>query len=201
MLRGFSLSNYFENILKNNQSVNQTFFSFLSNYFYILNLIIPNENRTLIIYEEAFTLYLFKKIIFTVVQPLKSDLQTSDVIDFYNTLLKYFSKAIFNTSKLILFCLKDVKVNKIMNFLIKNLIALINDVLSKNLNLLNLISNNNETFMHITRLVIETEIVLKKDYSQSEGFNKQDSSFFDMFLSNLPEESLISKIFYRNLLL
>ncbi len=188
------MSNYLENILKNTQIENHSFFSFLSNYFYVLNSLIPNQNKSLIIYEEAFTLFLFKKIVFTVIQPLKSHLQSNDVIEFYKTLLKYFSKAIFNTSQLILLCLKDIKTNGIINFLITNLILLLNDVLTKNQNLLNFISNNNEIFMHVTRLIIETDISINKDYCQLQESEQLDSSFFDLFLSNLSEENLLSKI-------
>lgn len=129
--------------------------------------------------SEIFTVYLFKKIMHSLITPFFSSIAVQanlerEAFDFSEILVKYFSKSLSHTFELISSCLSDYRDNntriksdsiRIMNFLIKNLILQVNITLSKHEKFISALTKSPENFHKIIILFSNMNKTLYKEYS------------------------------------
>lgn len=181
---GFSSNSIIDEFRKNNLCK----FEELSLYIQLLNILLNSEHiykntNTKIskaIYnqssnQELLFLFLFKKIMYTVINPYicqnissKDDIQfEKDFIEFFTLLINYVSKALHNTFEFLQIILSGNKDSAflIINYLIENLIYQINSILINNKRVVKVLIDRNDIYVKVVKLLAKFHKTIKKEFS------------------------------------
>jgi hypothetical protein len=183
IFEGFSSITTIEEFRKNNFSQYEDF----NLYIEILHLILNSENESLknvknsnsLTYlsnnQEYIFLFLFKKILYTIINPYlspnissKDDFQfEKDLIEFFTLLINYLSKALHNTFDFLHIILSGNKEKAILiiNYIIQNLIYQINSIFINNQRVVKVLQSRNDIYVKVIKLISKFHKTIKKEFS------------------------------------